>query len=125
MNHVYSPSKISSLRTQIFRFQQAFDESFSEVWDRFKELLEKCPNHGFSKLHQIDTFYNGLCLADQDSLNSAAGGNMLARNTQEAFAIIKNKARVRNSRDKLQTSNAKNTDEIMNVLAALNKLNSY
>jgi hypothetical protein len=31
VNHFYPPSKISALRTQIFRFQQAFDESFSEA----------------------------------------------------------------------------------------------
>ncbi|MDQ9547246.1 hypothetical protein, partial [Serratia marcescens] len=73
----------------------AFDESFSEAWDRFKDLMEKCPNHGFTSLQQIDTFYNRLCHANQDSLNSAVGGNLLARNTNDAFMIIENKARVR------------------------------
>nr|GFC29292.1 hypothetical protein [Tanacetum cinerariifolium] len=32
-----------------------------------------CPHHGFSELHQLDTFYNALTPKDQDSLNSAAG----------------------------------------------------
>nr|GEV28101.1 copia protein [Tanacetum cinerariifolium] len=36
-----------------------------------------CPHHGFSELHQLDTFYNALNVNDQDSLNSAAGGNLL------------------------------------------------
>nr|GEY30860.1 reverse transcriptase domain-containing protein [Tanacetum cinerariifolium] len=44
-----------------------------EAWDRFKDLLRACPHHGFSKLHQLDTFYNALNSKDQDSLNSAAG----------------------------------------------------
>ncbi|GJU92479.1 reverse transcriptase domain-containing protein [Tanacetum coccineum] len=39
-------------------FSQKFDETFSEAWDRFKDLLCKCPHHGLSELHQIDTFYN-------------------------------------------------------------------
>nr|GEW31921.1 reverse transcriptase domain-containing protein [Tanacetum cinerariifolium] len=30
-------------------------------------------HHGFSELHQLDTFYNALNVNDQDSLNSAAG----------------------------------------------------
>ncbi|GKE73408.1 reverse transcriptase domain-containing protein, partial [Tanacetum coccineum] len=47
--------------------------TFSEAWDRFKYLLRKCPHHGFSELHQIDTFYNALTQSDQDSLNAAAG----------------------------------------------------
>ncbi|GJY10175.1 reverse transcriptase domain-containing protein [Tanacetum coccineum] len=54
------------------RFQQRFDESFYEAWDRFNDLLRACPHHGFSELHQLDTFYNALNANDQDSLNSAA-----------------------------------------------------
>ncbi|GJS43680.1 hypothetical protein Tco_0568723 [Tanacetum coccineum] len=42
-------------------------------------LLHACPHHGFTELHQLDTFYNALNPADQDSLNSAAGGNLLER----------------------------------------------
>ncbi|GJS61105.1 reverse transcriptase domain-containing protein [Tanacetum coccineum] len=41
--------------------------------DRFKDLLRACPHHGFTKLHQLDTFYNSLNPTDQDSLNFAAG----------------------------------------------------
>nr|GEY06633.1 reverse transcriptase domain-containing protein [Tanacetum cinerariifolium] len=44
----------------------------SEAWDRFKDLFRACPHHGFSKLHQLDTFYNALNSKDQDSLNYAA-----------------------------------------------------
>ncbi|GJQ94096.1 reverse transcriptase domain-containing protein [Tanacetum coccineum] len=54
-------------------FQQRFDETFYEAWDRFNDLLRACPHHGFSELHQLDTFYNALNSNDQDSLNSAAG----------------------------------------------------
>ncbi|GKD11741.1 hypothetical protein Tco_1196148 [Tanacetum coccineum] len=43
------------------------------AWDRFNDLLRACPHHGFSELHQLDTFYNALNSNDQDSLNSAAG----------------------------------------------------
>nr|GEY51976.1 reverse transcriptase domain-containing protein [Tanacetum cinerariifolium] len=51
---------------------QRFDESFFEVWDRFNDLLRACPYHGFSELHELDTFYNAFNINDQDSLNSAA-----------------------------------------------------
>ncbi|GJU88570.1 reverse transcriptase domain-containing protein [Tanacetum coccineum] len=50
-----------------------FDESFYEAWDRFNDLLRACPHHGFSELHQLDTFYNALNSSDQDSLNSTTG----------------------------------------------------
>nr|GEY42237.1 retrovirus-related Pol polyprotein from transposon 17.6 [Tanacetum cinerariifolium] len=70
------------------------------AWDRFKDLLRACPHHGFSKLHQLDTFYNALNSKDQDSLNSAAGGNFLDKMPCECLAIIESKSKVRYSRDK-------------------------
>ncbi|GKA25770.1 reverse transcriptase domain-containing protein, partial [Tanacetum coccineum] len=73
INNFFPPSKTTNLRNEITNFQQRFDESFSEAWDRFKDLLRACPHHGFSELHQLDTFYNALNTNDQDSLNSAAG----------------------------------------------------
>ncbi|GKB68026.1 hypothetical protein Tco_0929438 [Tanacetum coccineum] len=88
------------------RFQQRFGETFSEAWDRFIDLLNKCPNHGFSSLYQIDTFYNSLNQSEQDSLNSAANGNFLIKNTQEALTIIENKSKVQTSRNKTQVSSA-------------------
>nr|GFA11832.1 reverse transcriptase domain-containing protein [Tanacetum cinerariifolium] len=79
INELFPPSRTTNLRNEIFKFQQRFDESFHEAWDRYKDLLRACPHHGFTKLHQLDTFHNALNPADQDSLNSAAGGNMLER----------------------------------------------
>nr|GFB13698.1 reverse transcriptase domain-containing protein [Tanacetum cinerariifolium] len=77
-----------------------FDESFTEAWDRFKHLLRGCPHHGFSELYQLDTFYNVLNSKDQDSLNSAAGGNFLDKIPRECLAIIESKSKVCYSRNK-------------------------
>ncbi|GJT50658.1 reverse transcriptase domain-containing protein [Tanacetum coccineum] len=81
VNHFFPPSKTINLKNDITNSQQRFDESFGEAWDHFKDLLHKCPHHGFSDLHQIDTFYNALKQSDQDSLNAAAGGNLLNLST--------------------------------------------
>nr|GEX88381.1 reverse transcriptase domain-containing protein [Tanacetum cinerariifolium] len=45
------------------------------TWDDLisKFINQACPHHGFSELHQLDTFYNALNVNDQDSLNSAVG----------------------------------------------------
>nr|GEV73261.1 reverse transcriptase domain-containing protein [Tanacetum cinerariifolium] len=53
--------------------------------------LRACPHHGFSKLHQLDTFYNALNVNDQESLNFAAGGNFLDKMPQECLKIIESK----------------------------------
>ncbi|GJR63418.1 hypothetical protein Tco_1505580 [Tanacetum coccineum] len=96
----FSLEGTTNLKNDIMIFQQKFKEMFSEAWDRFKELLHKCPHHGFLKLHQIDTFYNALTQSDQDSLNVAASGNLLNRTPLDALTIIENKLKVRTSRNK-------------------------
>ncbi|GKD10872.1 reverse transcriptase domain-containing protein [Tanacetum coccineum] len=48
INQFFPPSKTTNLRNEITRFQQRFDESFYEAWDRFNDLLRACPHHGFS-----------------------------------------------------------------------------
>ncbi|GJT51363.1 reverse transcriptase domain-containing protein [Tanacetum coccineum] len=95
INQFFPPSKTTNLRNEITSFQQRFDESFSEAWDRFKDLLRACPHHGFSELQQLNTFYNALNSNDQDSLNSAAGGNFLDKMPHDCLAIIERKSKVR------------------------------
>ncbi|GJX06798.1 hypothetical protein Tco_0194730 [Tanacetum coccineum] len=69
-------------------FKQKIDEYRLRGMGRFNDLLRGCLHHGFSELHQLDTFYNALNLNDQDSLNSAAGGNFLDKMPQECLKII-------------------------------------
>ena len=104
VNEFFPPSKTTSLRNEIMKFTQNFDETFSESWERFKEMLRKCPHHGFTELLQLDTFYNGVRQADQDSLNASAGGNFLNRTTKDGLAIIENISKVRTSRSKPNAS---------------------
>nr|GEU62766.1 reverse transcriptase domain-containing protein [Tanacetum cinerariifolium] len=104
---------------------QAPTEGYGKAIERFKETLRACPNHEFTELTQIDTFYNGLNENDQDSLNAATGGNLLSKATREALHIIENKLKVRYSRYKLNVSrmnttsreNASKTDDRIDKLA--------
>nr|GEZ00088.1 reverse transcriptase domain-containing protein [Tanacetum cinerariifolium] len=76
-------------------------------------------------LAQIDTLYNGLNDNDQDSLNAAAGGNLLSKTTREALQIIENKSKVGYSRNKPNVSrinttsreNVSKTDDRIDKLA--------
>nr|GFA67289.1 reverse transcriptase domain-containing protein [Tanacetum cinerariifolium] len=103
-NQFFPPSNTTHLKNEISRFTQRFEETFKEAWECFKEMLRACPHHGFSELSQIDTFYNGLNEQDHDSLNVAAGGNLLSKTTREALKIIENKSKVRYSRSKSNVS---------------------
>nr|GEW26027.1 reverse transcriptase domain-containing protein [Tanacetum cinerariifolium] len=101
INQFFPPSKTTYLRNEITNFLQKSNETFNEACERFKDLLRQCPHHGFSELHQLDTFYNALNSNDQDALDSAAGGNFLDKIPRECLAIIKSKSKVRYSRSRV------------------------
>ncbi|GKD54911.1 reverse transcriptase domain-containing protein [Tanacetum coccineum] len=121
LNRFYPHSKTRELRKGITNFQQVFGETFTDAWERFKYLLRKSPHHGFSLLHQIDFFYNGLSQSDQDFLNTAASGNLMSKNTQEDLTIIENKAKVRTCRNKPQVSSSSGSSTQIDAITALTK----
>nr|GEV41623.1 reverse transcriptase domain-containing protein [Tanacetum cinerariifolium] len=69
-----------------------------------EDLLRQCPHHGFSELHQLDTFYNVLNPKDQDALDSAAGDNFLDKIPRECLLIIESKSKVRYLRSRVTDS---------------------
>ncbi|GKA47844.1 integrase, catalytic region, zinc finger, CCHC-type containing protein [Tanacetum coccineum] len=121
INNFFPPSKTTNLRNEITRFQQRFDETFYEAWDRFNDLLRACPHHGFSKLHQLDTFYNALNSNDQDSLNSAASGNFLDKMPHDCLRIIESKSKVRNSLNKPVVAKVSSSSSTLGISPDVNK----
>nr|GEZ76425.1 hypothetical protein [Tanacetum cinerariifolium] len=101
INQLSPPSKTTYLRNEITNFLQKPNETFNEVWEHFKDLLRQCPHHGFSELHQLDTFYNALNPNDQDASDSAAGGNFMDKIPRECLSIIESKSKVRYSRSQI------------------------
>nr|GEY66031.1 hypothetical protein [Tanacetum cinerariifolium] len=116
INQFFPPSKTTYLRNEITNFLQKPNETFNEAWERFKDLLRQCPHHGFSELHQLDTFYNALNPNDQDALDSAAGGNFLDKIPRECLSIIESKSKVRYSRSRITDSRANTNDPLSSSL---------
>nr|GEY54113.1 reverse transcriptase domain-containing protein [Tanacetum cinerariifolium] len=104
INQFFPPSKTTYLRNEITNFLQKPNETFNEACEHFKDLLRQCPHHGFSELHQLDTFYNALNPNNQDAIDSAAGGNFLDKILRECLLIIESKSTVRYSRSRVVLS---------------------
>ncbi|GJW86648.1 reverse transcriptase domain-containing protein [Tanacetum coccineum] len=130
ISQFFPPSKTTYHQNKITTFYQEPNETFNEAWERFKGLLRQCPHHGFSELHQLDTFYNSLNTNDQDALDSAAGGNFLDKMPRDGLAIIESKSKVRYSRSRaieprvstnapLSTSTPPNSFEFQQLAASL------
>nr|GEZ75153.1 reverse transcriptase domain-containing protein [Tanacetum cinerariifolium] len=92
-------------------------------------FFNKCPHHGFSELHQLDTFYNALNPNDQDALDSATGGNFLDKIPRECLSIIESKSKVKYSRSRVTdvrpnpnanlSSSQSNSFDLQQIAAAL------
>jgi hypothetical protein len=52
--------RTNALKRQIMSFFQKENETFYQCWERFKDLLNSCPHHGYESWHAINFFYEGL-----------------------------------------------------------------
>ncbi|GKA34479.1 retrovirus-related pol polyprotein from transposon TNT 1-94 [Tanacetum coccineum] len=54
------PARTAKKIEEINNFQQEPDENLYQAWERFKELLMKCPQHYLTEMQEVVLFYNGL-----------------------------------------------------------------
>ncbi|KAG9458442.1 hypothetical protein H6P81_002950 [Aristolochia fimbriata] len=58
------------------------------TWERVKELLRKCPNHGIPRWMQMEIFYNGITVSTRSLVDAAAGGTMNKKTPNEVYELI-------------------------------------
>ncbi|GJT44792.1 hypothetical protein Tco_0953507 [Tanacetum coccineum] len=55
---------------EVTQDQQEPDESLFRAWERFKELVMKCPQHYLTDMQEVILFYNGLDVPTRKILDS-------------------------------------------------------
>nr|GEU86647.1 hypothetical protein [Tanacetum cinerariifolium] len=55
---------------EINNFQQEPDKNLYQAWERFTELLMKCPQHYLTKMQEVVLFYNGFDVPTRQILDS-------------------------------------------------------
>ncbi|GKE72833.1 reverse transcriptase domain-containing protein, partial [Tanacetum coccineum] len=60
LNKYCPPGRTAKKMEEINNFQQELDETRYQAWERFKELLMKCPQHYLTEIQGVILFYNGL-----------------------------------------------------------------
>ncbi|KAK8952364.1 hypothetical protein KSP39_PZI003940 [Platanthera zijinensis] len=88
LHKYFPPSKTAKLIRDITTFTQGNGETLYDAWERFKELLRKCPHHRLALHQQVSTFYNGLQTATMILVDGAAGGSLLKKYPEDAYAIL-------------------------------------
>ncbi|XP_075492508.1 uncharacterized protein LOC142530562 [Primulina tabacum] len=76
------------LKIEISMYRQTDFEQLYEAWERYKELLRKCPNHGFEDWVQIELFYNGLNGETRGTVDAAAGGTIFTKSPEQAYDFL-------------------------------------
>ncbi|GJX36580.1 MAK10-like protein [Tanacetum coccineum] len=74
----FPPGRTIKLRNDILMFQQHHGESLSEVWTRFKDLLQKVPHHGTDLWLQVQIFYDHVNPITRRTIEQSAGVNAIA-----------------------------------------------
>ncbi|GJW61354.1 putative reverse transcriptase domain-containing protein [Tanacetum coccineum] len=70
LNKYCPPARTAKKMEELNNFQQELDESLFRAWERFKELLMKCPQHYLTDMQEVILFYNGLDVPTRQILDS-------------------------------------------------------
>ncbi|GKC52615.1 NUDIX hydrolase 6-like protein, partial [Tanacetum coccineum] len=70
LNKYCPPGQTAKKIKEINNFQQESDETLFQAWERFKELLMKCPQHYLTEMQKVILFYNGLDIPTRQILDS-------------------------------------------------------
>ncbi|CAN6713111.1 unnamed protein product [Malus baccata var. baccata] len=89
LQRFFPPSKTSKLRNEIMTFAQFDSEAFYDSWERFRDLLMKCPHHGLPEWLQLQSFYQGLTPENKRMIDAASGGDLMTKTVAEASALFK------------------------------------
>nr|GEV93727.1 hypothetical protein [Tanacetum cinerariifolium] len=106
INEFFPPSRTTNLRNEISNFQQKFNESFHEAWERYKDLL--CASR---------------------FLECCCRWQFIGKSPQDALTIIENKSKARNSQSKpiaspVNTCDNHSSSELAKLTHAVNQQTS-
>ena len=88
----FPPSKIAQLVQEINTFRQLDGENLVEAWERFHELLRRCPHHRLTRWMQVHPFYNGLSDSTRTVIDDSAGGALMKKTTNQEYGILEDMA---------------------------------
>ncbi|GJR99334.1 hypothetical protein Tco_0315843 [Tanacetum coccineum] len=64
------PARTAKKMEEINNFQQEYDKTLYQAWERFKELLQRCPQHYLTDMQEVIWFYKGLDVPTRQILDS-------------------------------------------------------
>ena len=82
----YFPThRTAALQRQMMNFSCSPNESFHQAWERFKDLLNACPHHGFEMWRLVSFFYDSLTADFKRLVSTMCNGEFYDKEPSEAF----------------------------------------
>ena len=63
-------------------------EPLYEAWEQFKDMIRRCPQHGYQDWFQIQLFYNGLNGQTMTIVDATANGTLLSKTKDKAHRLL-------------------------------------
>ena len=88
MSKFFPVSKTEQFRSAIRNFRRRLEEEFVETWERFHDLLIRCPHHGIDKGELIHFFYRGLMNPQRILIESMHKGEFMNQTADQAYEFL-------------------------------------
>jgi hypothetical protein len=93
LDEYFPPELTSRFRDDITSFRQHPSESLFETWNRFKDLLRKCPHHGIPLWQLVQKFYNSLDGQSKFVIDMAANGSFSNQSPADGWKMLETMAK--------------------------------
>ncbi|GJX58308.1 ribonuclease H-like domain-containing protein [Tanacetum coccineum] len=122
LSKYFPPARTTKKMEEINNFQQELDENLYQAWERFKELLMKCPQHYLTEMQEVVLFYNRLDVPTRQILDSR--GVIPSKTAADTKVAIQEMAEYSKKwhNGTLRTRSTETSDGLAAIQAQLNNL---
>ena len=88
MSRFFPPTLTSERRGEIIAFKQKKDEFLYNAWERYKQLLRRCPMHGIEQMTQMNIFYHAINYTSKGTVDATSEGALRRKSVEETTQLI-------------------------------------
>ncbi|GJS45545.1 hypothetical protein Tco_0595666 [Tanacetum coccineum] len=117
------PSKTAKQLEEIRNFKQEGDKTLYQAWERYNDLLYKCPTHDINSHQKVNIFYNGLGTMNRQLLDlQGLIPGMTPAQALTAIQIMADHSQKWHGSSKRNIDSSGNSEGITAIVSKLNSL---